>query len=535
MRAGGTITSSRLTTDGGIVGWSEFDEGFGSPGVSAAIERLAATHHRRGRQPARTHLRRTLCRHPARPPAASWPRRSAPSRTRCSMPRQSTSACPATSCSAARSATASGSTGRTARRWRINHADWYKPAITDLDGVKAIGREVREKKFTALKTNIFIYEQRQAARLAARLRHPVRARAQCRPQGAAQPAHAPRSDARRRRPRRRHPARPQLQCQDRGLPEDPARDRRPRHVLDRDRHLQPAGAGLYPPPQPAPDLVLRDAAGPARVPALFPRAGDGCGDHRHALERRLAVDEDRQRRRSLRGQRRPAQFLRPSLHHDECALLGRRAEPAHHGDRHRSHRLGSRIVQPRAGIQGWLPDPAGPPGLGHRPGRGSLARPPARKVTGYSMRRGRAKEASSPLHWGNKNSGSFAMEQRRLGPSSISIPPLVFGGNVLGWSADEATSFKLLDHVCRGRAERDRYRRRLLALGAGTPGRRVRNHHRTLVEKTRQARRREDPDQVRHGDAGARQGFVAGLDQTGDRGLAEAPADRLCRSLPGSR
>jgi aryl-alcohol dehydrogenase-like predicted oxidoreductase len=37
------------------------------------------------------------------------------------------------------------------------------------------------------------------------------------------------------------------------------------------------------------------------------------------------------------------------------------------------------------------------------------------------------------------------MEQRRLGPSSLSIPPLVFGGNVLGWSADEATSFKLLD------------------------------------------------------------------------------------------
>jgi aryl-alcohol dehydrogenase-like predicted oxidoreductase len=37
------------------------------------------------------------------------------------------------------------------------------------------------------------------------------------------------------------------------------------------------------------------------------------------------------------------------------------------------------------------------------------------------------------------------MEQRRLGPSSLSIPPLVFGGNVLGWSADEPTSFRLLD------------------------------------------------------------------------------------------
>src|SRR6516162_1520147 len=32
----------KLTTDDSIVGWSEFDEGFGSPGVSAVIERLAA-------------------------------------------------------------------------------------------------------------------------------------------------------------------------------------------------------------------------------------------------------------------------------------------------------------------------------------------------------------------------------------------------------------------------------------------------------------------------------------------------------------
>src|SRR5262249_3624033 len=31
----------KLTTDEGIVGWSEYDEGFGSPGVTAAIEQLA--------------------------------------------------------------------------------------------------------------------------------------------------------------------------------------------------------------------------------------------------------------------------------------------------------------------------------------------------------------------------------------------------------------------------------------------------------------------------------------------------------------
>ena len=32
----------KLTTDTGVVGWSEFDEGFGAPGVGTVIERLAA-------------------------------------------------------------------------------------------------------------------------------------------------------------------------------------------------------------------------------------------------------------------------------------------------------------------------------------------------------------------------------------------------------------------------------------------------------------------------------------------------------------
>lgn len=37
------------------------------------------------------------------------------------------------------------------------------------------------------------------------------------------------------------------------------------------------------------------------------------------------------------------------------------------------------------------------------------------------------------------------MEMRALGGSGLSIAPLVFGGNVFGWTADEATSFRLLD------------------------------------------------------------------------------------------
>lgn len=39
------------------------------------------------------------------------------------------------------------------------------------------------------------------------------------------------------------------------------------------------------------------------------------------------------------------------------------------------------------------------------------------------------------------------MQTRALGKSGIQIVPLVFGGNVFGWTIDEATSFKILDHA----------------------------------------------------------------------------------------
>lgn len=37
------------------------------------------------------------------------------------------------------------------------------------------------------------------------------------------------------------------------------------------------------------------------------------------------------------------------------------------------------------------------------------------------------------------------MKKRKLGRSGLEIAPLVFGGNVFGWTVDEAMSFKLLD------------------------------------------------------------------------------------------
>jgi aryl-alcohol dehydrogenase-like predicted oxidoreductase len=42
------------------------------------------------------------------------------------------------------------------------------------------------------------------------------------------------------------------------------------------------------------------------------------------------------------------------------------------------------------------------------------------------------------------------MEKRKLGNSGLEIAPLAFGGNVFGWTADEATSFALLDAFVAG-------------------------------------------------------------------------------------
>ncbi|HEY4372769.1 MAG TPA: aldo/keto reductase [Burkholderiales bacterium] len=42
------------------------------------------------------------------------------------------------------------------------------------------------------------------------------------------------------------------------------------------------------------------------------------------------------------------------------------------------------------------------------------------------------------------------MKQRELGNSGLLVAPLAFGGNVFGWTADDATSFRLLDAFVEG-------------------------------------------------------------------------------------
>ena len=147
----------KLTTDQGIAGWSEFDEGFGSPGVSAVIERLA---DRVIGQPVSEHERvyaELYCL--TRPAAGGVVGEGLGAIENALLDAKA---------KALRVPCYALLGGKIRDRirvywshcatWRINYPTFYQPAITSLDGVKAIGAEVREKGFSALKTNIFIYE-----------------------------------------------------------------------------------------------------------------------------------------------------------------------------------------------------------------------------------------------------------------------------------------------------------------------------------------------------------------------------------------
>lgn len=147
----------KLVTDTGIVGWSEFDEGFGAPGVGTVIQRLssrvlgrAVNDHER--------IRAELL----------------------SATRPASGGVVALAMGAIENALLDAKAkglgvpvvellgGRVRDRipvywshcatWRIFQPEFYPPAITDLGGVRSIGREVRDSGFRALKTNVFTYD-----------------------------------------------------------------------------------------------------------------------------------------------------------------------------------------------------------------------------------------------------------------------------------------------------------------------------------------------------------------------------------------
>jgi len=152
----------KLATDDGIIGWSEFDEGFGSPGVSAVIDRCAVRVI--GQSPF-DHERIFAELYASTRPAAGG------------VVAEGLGAIENALLDAKAKALGvpchvllGGKVRERVRvywshcaTWRISRPEFYPPAITDLDGVKKLGAEVREKGFTALKTNTFLFDETPVA------------------------------------------------------------------------------------------------------------------------------------------------------------------------------------------------------------------------------------------------------------------------------------------------------------------------------------------------------------------------------------
>ncbi len=147
----------KVVTEDGITGWSEFDEGFGAPGVGTAINKLGA---RVIGQPVGEHERLYAELYAVTRPAAGGVVALALGAIENALLDAKAKALgvPCYELLGGKIRDRIRLYWSHCATWRINHPGYYKPAITDLDGVKAMGREVAEKGFSALKTNIFVYD-----------------------------------------------------------------------------------------------------------------------------------------------------------------------------------------------------------------------------------------------------------------------------------------------------------------------------------------------------------------------------------------
>ncbi len=147
----------KVTTDDGIVGWSEFDEGFGSPGVGAVIEQLAS---RVIGQSVMQHERIYADLHCVTRPGSGGVVGQALGAIENALldAKAKTMGVPCYELLGGKIRDRLRVYWSHCVSWRASRAPHYQPAITDVNGVKDLAREVGQKGFTALKTNIFFYE-----------------------------------------------------------------------------------------------------------------------------------------------------------------------------------------------------------------------------------------------------------------------------------------------------------------------------------------------------------------------------------------
>lgn len=146
----------KITTEEGIVGWSEFDQNFGSPGVAAVIDQISnrligqsAMHHE--------HIREDL-RNATRPGSGGVVGQALGAIENALLDVKAKALdvpCHVLLGGKVRDKIRVYWSHCVSYRTRTAH---FTPGIVDVAGVRQIAREVGEKGFTALKTNVFHYD-----------------------------------------------------------------------------------------------------------------------------------------------------------------------------------------------------------------------------------------------------------------------------------------------------------------------------------------------------------------------------------------
>jgi len=147
----------KISTDKGITGWSEYDEGFGSPGVGAIIEKL------KGRligQSVNNHEQFFQLAYCLTRPAAGGVIGQAMGAIENALldAKAKGLGIPCYELFGGKLRDQVPVYWSHCPTWRINHPQFYGNAVTDLAGVKKTAVEARERGFSALKTNLFIHD-----------------------------------------------------------------------------------------------------------------------------------------------------------------------------------------------------------------------------------------------------------------------------------------------------------------------------------------------------------------------------------------
>ena len=144
----------KITTSDGIVGWSEYDEGFGSPGVTVVIEKLA---NRLVGLPVLDHERFYAEAYCLTRPAAGGVTAQGIGAIENALldAKGKTLGVPCYVLLGGRMRDAVPVYWSHCATWRINHPQVYGQKIDTLEGVRQAGEEARTKGFRAVKTNLF--------------------------------------------------------------------------------------------------------------------------------------------------------------------------------------------------------------------------------------------------------------------------------------------------------------------------------------------------------------------------------------------